>query len=192
MKRQKMNKWVAIPAVIFVLSLFGTYFSYATATTNDPSYYPIMYVCATVALCAFAIAAVMQNGTIKRSIAVEEDATPVVYSEDQSSSYYCIYTTGKRRQDVNFIEDIADRIEHIADESNPEVRRQVEMLFEAPSTTPVLLPAELTGGEQVYQRKLKFSNLVDSITRNSRHFALLTFKDNSKAVVVRHEELHPA
>lgn len=188
MRRQKMNKWVAVPAVIFVLSLFGTYFSYATATKNDPSYYPIMYVCAAVALCAFAIAAFMQNRT---PVAVEEE-TPVGYSGDHSEVYYCIYTTGKRRQDVNFIEDIADRIEHISDEADPEVRRQVEMLFEKTDTTPVLLPSALTGGEQVYQRKLKFSNLVDSITRNNRHFALLTFEDNSKAVVVRHEELHPA
>lgn len=192
MRRQKMNKWVAVPAVIFVLSLFGTYFSYATATKNDPSYYPIMYVCAAVALCAFAIAAVMQNGTIKRTVAIEEEETPVVYSDDHSEVYYCIYTTGKRRQDVNFIENIADRIEHIADEADPEVRRQVEMLLENTDMTPALLPAEITGGEQVYQRKLKFSSLVDSITRNSRHFALLTFDDNSKAVVVRHEELHHA
>lgn len=191
MRKQKMNKWVAVPAVIFVLSLFGTYFSYATATKNDPSYYPIMYACAAVALVAFAIAAVMQNGTIKRTVHEEEDA-PVVYSGDHAEVYYCIYTTGKRRQDVNFIENIADRIEHIEEEANPEVRRQVEMLFDKEDTTPVLLPAELTGGEQVYQRKLKFSNLVDSITRNNRHFALLTFEDNSKAVVVRHEELHHA
>lgn len=188
-----MNKWVAIPAVIFVLSLFGTYYSYATATKNDPSYYPIMYVCAAVALCAFAIAAVMQNSTIKHTV----DADMEVDMADHSSEvYYCIYTTGSRKNDVDFIESIADRIEHIDQEPNAEVRQQVEKLltpgFTRPGGEPVLLPAELTNGEKVYQRQMKFTNLIDTITRNDRHFALLTFNDNSKAVVVRHEELHQA
>lgn len=194
------NKWVALPAAIFVLGLFGTYFSYSTATKHDPSYYTIMYVCIAVALCSFIIAAVMQNATIKRTVTNVNDvaahAARRMYGNDASEVYYCIYTTGKKRHDVDFIETIADRIEHIDEERDPELRRKVEKLFEPKlemaGSAPVLLPEALTGGEQVYQRQLKFSHLVDSITRNNRHLAVLTFNDNSTAVIVRHEDLHEA
>lgn len=187
MKQRRSNKWVAVPAVLFVFSLFGTYFAYAEAQQH-PSYYPAMYVCAGLAICSFIVAAVMQNMTIEQ----RPQYTPVPFSDDHSETYYCIYTTGKRKYDVDFIENIADRIEHIEDENDPVLSAQIAKLFETERKAPVLLPAQLTGGEEVYQRPIKNTQLMDDITRNDRHFALLTFEDQSKAVVVRHEQGHIA
>lgn len=187
MKQRRSNKWVAVPAVLFVFSLFGTYFAYAEARQH-PSYYPAMYVCAGLAICSFIVAAVMQNRTIEQRPKYE----PVPFSDDHSETYYCIYTTGKRKYDVDFIENIADRIEHIEDENDPMLSAQIAKLFDTERKAPVLLPAQLTGGEEVYQRPIKNTQLMDDITRNDRHLALLTFEDKSKAVVVRHEQVHVA
>lgn len=185
MKQRGINKWVAVPAVLFVFSLFGTYFSYAEAQQH-PSYYPAMYVCAGIAICSFILAAILQNVTIRKA-SVPKYA-PIPFSNDHSETYYCIYTTGKRKFDEGFIEDIADRIEHIDDENDPLVRAQIAKLFDPERKSPVLLPVQLTDGEEVYQRPIKNTQLMDDITRNERHFALLTFEDQSKAVVVRHEQ----
>ncbi|SFW79361.1 hypothetical protein [Chitinophaga sancti] len=184
MKQSGINKWVAVPAVLFVFSLFGTYFSYAAARQH-PSYFPVVYVCVGIAVCSFIVAAIMQNGTIKQ----RPKYAPIPFSTDHSETYYCIYTTGKRKYDVDFIEDIADRIEHIDEEHDPLLSAQIAELFNPERKSPVLLPAQLTNGEEVYQRPLKSSQLVDDITRNERHFALLTFEDHSTALVVRHEQL---
>jgi hypothetical protein len=185
MKQSGINKWVAVPAVLFVFSLFGTYLCYAEAQQH-PSYYPAMYVCAGLAICSFIIAAVMQNVTVKP----RTKYAPIPFSDDHSETYYCIYTTGKRKYDVNFIEDIADRIEHIEDEHDPVLSAQIAKLFDTERKAPILLPAQLTGGEEVYQRPIKNTQLMDDITRNDRHLALLTFEDHSTAVVVRHEHGH--
>ncbi|WP_343671137.1 hypothetical protein [Chitinophaga sp.] len=182
MKKSGINMWVAVPAILFVFSLFGTYFSYAKAQQHS-SYFPVMYVCIGLAICSFFMAAIMQNVTIQK----KPRYAPIPFSTDHSETYYCIYTRGKRRYDVDFIENIADRIEHIEDENDPTIREQIAKLFDPERKAPVLLPAELTDGEEVYQRPLKSSQLVDNITRNDRHFALLTFDDRSTAVVVRHE-----
>ncbi|WPQ60605.1 hypothetical protein SIO70_19835 [Chitinophaga sancti] len=184
MKKSGINMWVAVPAVLFVFSLFGTYYSYAMAQQH-PSYLPVMYLGIGVAVCSFIMAAVMQNVTIKKT----PKYAPIPFSTDHSETYYCIYTKGKRRYDVDFIERIADRIEHMEDENDPAVRAEIARLFDPERKSPVLLPAVLTGGEEVYQRPIKPSQLMDNITRNNRHFALLTFDDQSTAVVVRHEQL---
>jgi|GEM_PF-2989867 len=187
MKQRGINKWVAVPAVLFVFSLFGTYFSYAEAQQH-PSYYPAMYVCVGLAICSFIIAAVMQNVTVKP----RQKYAPIPFSDDHSETYYCIYTTGKRKYDVDYIEDIADRIEHIEEENDPVLSAQIAKLFDTERKAPVLLPSQLTGGEEVYQRPIKNTQLMDDITRNERHLALLTFEDHSTAVVVRHEQGHAA
>ena len=149
------NIWVILPGTLFILGLFGTYFSYGAARTN-PMYWFAMAVCGVVAIIAFLVSANMYREGWKNNVTrVNTTSACVAKKLYGNNDNVYIYTTGNKRHDVAFLDNIADKIVHIDEEPDPVMRERIRRLFRADSNTPVLLPEAFTGGEEVYEGHLQ-------------------------------------
>ncbi|TDQ11424.1 hypothetical protein [Pedobacter metabolipauper] len=164
------NKLVAIPLVIIALCAFGAYYFYSMSGV-DASSRTYLMVCIAIIVISLIVMIRMFKSSIGESLARLDDV-PVclakqVYGNDQSETYYCIYTTGALRHNADFIEAVADKISNLEEEPDAEIRKIIDRLFE-PSFTgdkilAELLPLEFTFNEEVYRKEIRFMHLSSAM-----------------------------
>lgn len=194
------NKIVYLPTILGVISACAAYFMYDLAKT-DSSFNTYLYSCIIVAIvCLVAVIFIQKDA--KKKVLENIENIPVciakkVYGNDSSELYYGIYTTGDKRHDIDFIETIADKIFNIDREPDEKLKRKIKSMFGEKLAKPqgapsVLLPKEITQGENVYQGYFRFAHVGDEmkniIKDNNDKFIVVVFNDIN-AQQLRHADL---
>ncbi|GGH59018.1 hypothetical protein HNQ91_000545 [Filimonas zeae] len=193
------NKLAAIPLVLAVFSAFGAYFFY-DISKNDAAYSSYLYVAIGVFVACVIAFIVMQKAAYKKTLETLDEVpacvAKVITGNSEAQLYYGIYTTGRRRHDIDFIEGIAWKIANVEEETDNRIKTKIRNMFapkleSAGGGTPLPLPEEFTDGEKVFQRQFRFGEVKkatrDALELNDGRFAVLAF--NNKGVLVENEHV---
>jgi hypothetical protein len=113
----------------------------------------------------------------------------IVMGNEEERLYYCIYTTGEKRFDTSWLDNIAYKIWHADEEPNVQLRNKIDSIFK-PTTLATsakdstLLPVEFTEGEKVFKKIYSFQpDAMASIQANDRFFPVICFNKISVPVI---------
>ena len=188
------NKLIAIPVIVIAICAFAAYSFYDMAKV-EPVYRPYWIVSLVVAAICLIAVVIIQKSNVNSSIDKIDEARAClgkkIYGNEQMETHYCIYTTGNRRYDADFIEDVAYKIFNLEFEIDDKLKQEIDDLF-APSFADdkiavKRLPSEFTAGEDVYRKEIKFLHLSPEmkamINENEDKFILLAFENGAAALV---------
>jgi hypothetical protein len=193
------NRLIAIPLVMAFFALFAIYFMYDMSKT-EPGYSMYLYVAIGIALACIVTVVLMQRTSKVKTMASLDDVKACIArtttGNDAAQIYYCIYTTGNKRHDPEFINSIAYKINHLEEEPDQQLSKKIASMFgprlAPPNGLATPLPEAFTFGEKVYQKQFDLSYLDKNtramITENSGMFPVLVYHSNN-AQLVKHEDL---
>lgn len=118
----------------------------------------------------------------------------IVMGNDNQHIYYCIYTTGKHRMDMDWLSTLSDKIWNVEQEPNSAIRNKIESMFRPTmlATTnhdSILLPVEFTGGEKVYKKILGLPQNYASQIINNGGFIPVIYFNKISVPMIREEDL---
>lgn len=193
------NKLTIIPILIGLLSIFALYFFYDLSKT-DASYTSYLYIAGAVFVACIVTFAVIQNvayrKTLKTIAEVPACVAKVITGNTETQLYFGIYTTGRRRHDIDFIEGIAWKIANLEEETDYHIKTKIRNMFapkleSAGGGAPLPLPEEFTDGERVFQRQFRFGEVKketqEALQLNDGRFVVLAF--DNKGVLVEEQDL---
>ena len=112
---------------------------------------------------------------------------------DQERVYYCIYTTGQKRLDMDWLNHINYKIWHTVEEPDSKLRDKINLIFvpkvlAATSADSTLLPVKFTEGEEVFMKIFRFQPEKDILVKQNDGFFPIIFFNKISVPVIKEED----
>jgi hypothetical protein len=191
-----MNNVMYVPVLLIVASfIWLAMFLYFRADMGMSSQATMINVGVSLAVASIGYLWLryVKKGLLRKGM-VQLDDYPVclakiVMGNDDSYLYYCIYTTGAKRFDIDWLNHIYYKIWHTEEEPNVRLRKKVDDIFKIEMLATVsqnsfLLPEEFTEGEKVYKKFYGFQrDRALSIQQDDGFFPVIYFNPISVPVL---------
>jgi len=170
------NNLMYIPVILMVICAFwflGYAFFLARAMPLKISIINIGISLGVGAVCFLWLRSLKRRIAKKNGKRIEEFPVCLartVMGNDNARIYYCIYTTGEKRFDEDWLNRIYYKIWHVNEEPDPQLKKKINSLFRPitlaiAAQKSILLPTEFTEGEKVYKKIYSFSASKDAMLR---------------------------
>ena len=164
------NKLMYLPLCIGLGLAFFIIFVVFDGMIKQIGILPLV-ILSVICICCFITVKIINNASLKKIKAVTHYAPLCVarkiYGNDNEQVYYCIYTSGDKRHDTEFINSIAEKIFAIPHNTNNSIEKQINKLFHIDLTKPnefaKKLPIEFTEGETIWRRQFSLFSLSKEI-----------------------------